>query len=699
MLKRYGVPAYKHNPFLRLLLPLIAGIILQWYIQLSLPAICIALPCLFILLLTFSLLPLAVRYKFKALQGVTINLLLVGLGLLLVWRKDIRHERNWYGNYYKDSSYIIARIDEPLIEKARSYKADSYVEAVVQNGKHIPCKGKLLLYFSKDSTAPPLHYGDKILLNKPLQSIKNSGNPGAFNYERYAAFQQVFHNVFLKDKDWVLLNGKGGNAFNSFLFTARDKILTVLRQYISNGKDELGIAEALLIGYTNDLDKDLVQSYSNTGVVHIIAISGMHLALIYVMLVWVFSRLPLIKKSTAAQVILILSCLWLFSLLTGGAASVIRSAVMFTFINIGKNFFRKAPVYNALAASAFAMLVYNPYYLWDVGFQLSYLAVIGILIFQKPFYHLLIIKNKKIDMVWQMTAVTLAAQVLTFPVCIYYFHQFPVLFLITNLIAVPLSTVILYTEILLVVLAWIPYAGNYIGKAAGWLLWLMNRFISWIDSFPFAVWDRIYANVSSTWILYAIVIATGIWLLHKNKPAFKLALLCLLAFTMIQAYGRWQVVRQNKLVVYNVAQHRAIDIIKGNTYQFIGDSIMLEDGVLQNFHLKPGRIAMQLDKQVDSVPCAYQSGNFLQVDNKKVLLIDSAVAFETPVQKINIDLIIISKNPKLYIPQLASVFNCRQYIFDASNSLWKIGKWQSDCEKLNLPFYSVPAQGAFIFDL
>ena len=699
MLKRYRVPVYKQNPFLRLLLPLIMGIVLEWYLQFSLQLICAASASFLLLLATFALLPLAIRYKFKAQQGLTINLLLIGLGLLITWQKDIRHNKNWYGNYYKDSSYLIVRIDEPLIEKARSYKANGYVEAILQDGKKTPCKGKLLLYFSKDSTVPQLHYGDKILINKNLQAIKNSGNPGAFNYERYAAFQQLFHNVFLKDKDWVALNDNDGNAFNGFIFSARDKVLAVLQKYISDGKDELGIAEALLIGYTNDLDKDLVQSYSNTGVVHIIAISGMHLALIYVMLVWVFSRLPLIKRSTLAQVILILSCLWLFSLLTGGSASVIRSAVMFTFISIGKNFFRKAPIYNSLAASAFVMLLYNPYYLWDVGFQLSYLAVVGIIIFQKPIYHLLVIKNKKIDLVWQMAAVTLSAQVLTFPVCIYYFHQFPTLFLLTNLVVVPLSTIILYAEIFLVALAWIPYVGTYAGKITGWLVWLMNRFILWIDSLSFAVWDRIYANVLSTWVLYALVIAAGIWLMNKNKKAFKFAMVCLLAFTMVQTYGRWQIAKQHKLIVYNVAQHRAIDIIKGNAYRFIGDSIMLVDGVLQNFHLKPGRIAMQLTKRTDSIPELYKYGNFFQIGNKKVLFIDSAVVFEVPPQKIDIDLIIISKNPKLYIPQLASVFNCGQYIFDASNSLWKIGKWQRDCEKLNLPFYSLPEKGAFIVDL
>ncbi len=694
-----AIPIWKTSPLLRLLLPFIAGIILQWYLKIELPFIILAALSFTAAYLSFYLLPLSMRYKLQALQGLLLNLIIITAGLFISWQKDVRHSNDWYGNFYHDSDYIVVRINEPLSEKTKSYKADVYVESIISNDSVIPCKGKLLLYFSKDSAAKQLHYGDKILINKNLQRIKNSGNPGAFNYERYAAFQQTFHNVFLKDKDWIVLAEKNVNLFWQFIYTARERVLSSLQQNISSGKDELGIAEALLIGYTNDLDKDLVQAYSNTGVVHIIAISGMHLALIYVMLVWLFARIPFIKKSKWLQVLLILSCLWLFSLLTGGAASVLRSAVMFTFITVGKTFFKQSSVYNSLAASALVMLCYNPFYLWDVGFQLSYLAVAGIVIFQKPIYNLLYIKNKWADKIWQMVAVTTAAQLLTFPVCIYYFHQFPLLFLITNLVAVPLSTIILYAEIFLVAFSWIPFVGLYSGKLTGWLLWGMNKFILWVNNFSFAVWDKIPATAFTTWLLYAVVIFAAAWLLNKNKAMLRLAIICLFGFVAAHSFIAWKIKQQQKVIVYNVPQHRAIDFVSGNNFCFVGDSILLEDGLLQNFHLKPGRIFLQLNHRKDSLQSLFTKDNFYQFGDKRVLLIDKPLAFETPEQKINVDIIIISKNPKLYIPQLAEVFNCNQYVFDASNSLWKIGKWKQDCDKLNLPFHSVPDKGAFILDL
>jgi competence protein ComEC len=181
MLRTNAIPIWKKAPFIRLLLPLIAGIVLQWYLQIPLQVIVTAFISLGTAFLLFLLLPIALRFKVQALQGFIIQLLFITLGAWLTWQKDIRHQNNWYGNYYKDGSYLVVRIDEPLVEKNKSFKADGYVETVVQDGKAIPAEGKLLLYFSKDSVKTDLQYGDKILISKKLQPLKNSGNPGAFN--------------------------------------------------------------------------------------------------------------------------------------------------------------------------------------------------------------------------------------------------------------------------------------------------------------------------------------------------------------------------------------------------------------------------------------------------------------------------------------------------------------------------------------
>ena len=699
MTKKYDIPFWKTAPFIRLLLPFVIGIITGWYLQIPILQTIFGLASFIFALVFFYLLPVVIKFKVQFVQGILINLILMGAGVLITWQKDVKHSSNWFGNYYQNGDYLVVKIAEPVIEKTKSIKADALVQGIIRNKTAISNSGKLLLYFSKDSSARQLQYGDIILVSKKLQAIKNSGNPGAFNYERYAAFQGIFYNVFLQPKDWVLLPQKNVNFFQQFIYAAREKVLSILRTYAGSSKDELGITEALLIGYTNDLDKDLVQSYSNTGVVHIIAISGMHLGLIYVMLIWVFKRLPYIKKSKLLQVVLILGCLWLFSLVTGASASVCRAAVMFTFITIGANFFKQASIYNSLAASAFVMLCYNPFYLWDVGFQLSYLAVVGIVAFQRPIYNWFYISNKYADAAWKLLAISLSAQVLTFPICVYYFHQFPNMFLLTNLIAVPLSSGILYAAIALIAFSWIPYVGLYLGKLVMGAVWCMNKIIVWVDSLPFTLWDKIPATVLTTWLLYFTVIGASLWLLRAQKNWFKFSMLSLLAFVTVHAVNNWQIKNQHKLIVYNVGQHKAIDFVKGSNYQFVGDSILLEDGLLQNFHLKPGRVALQLNNRTDSLQPFLGNGRFCQFGNKKIVLIDTLLNLLPNANPIAVDLVIISKNPKLYINQLVKVFNCKQVVFDASNSIWKIEKWKQECDKLHLQHYSIPDKGAFIVDL
>jgi len=227
----------------------------------------------------------------------------------------------------------------------------------------------------------------------------------------------------------------------------------------------------------------------------------------------------------------------------------------------------------------------------------------------------------------------------------------------------------------------------------------MNKTILWFNDMPFSVWDQISVSVTSTIILYIFILCAGYWLLNKNTTAFKLSLFALFFFSAITGYTKWKNYNQQKLIVYNVPQHQAIDFINGNAYKFIGDSVLLPDGMLQNFHLKPGRTMLQLYNKVDSLAPLYRNDNFFQFNSKKVLLIDQSILFQSPEQKMNVDYIIISKNPRIYISQLVDVFNCNQFVFDASNPLWKIAKWKKDCEQLHLRCWSVPEQGAFIADL
>jgi len=694
----YRIPPWKTAPFFRLLLPFMVGIILQWYIYFQPSYIIVCTTSFSVAAFLIYFLPTSVRYLLRFMPGALIHCIVASIAMLITWYNDPRHQSAWYGNNDDSNSFLVIRINEPLVAKANSYKAIGIVETVINENGAIHTNGKLLLYFSKDSLLPPLKYGNKILVQKRPQQIKNSGNPGAFDYRRYASFQQVFQQVFLKKEDWKLLSGVQSTTFRGLLILARENIIKLLKRYIQ-GNEELSIAEALLIGYKEDLDKDLVQAYSNTGVVHIIAISGLHLGLIYFMLTWILNRIPLIKRSKHLKSFLLIASLWLFSLLTGGAASVLRSAVMFTTIVIGQSYFKKSSIYNSLCSSAFILLCYNPYFLWDVGFQLSYLAITGIVAIQQPIYRMLYIKNKWINKVWQMASVTIAAQLLTFPVCLYYFHQFPTVFLFSNLVAVPLSTLILFSEILLMIFSWNPFIGIYAGKAITWMIWLMNRVIRLFNDLPYSLIENVYADLVTTWILYGMIVFFCGWILYKNKLLLKLSLITLLLFTALHVYSKVKLNQQKKVIVYNIPRHTAVDFIYRSEYLFYGDSVLEEKGMLLNFHLKPARIACRLQNRMDSIGDLVHNGNLWKFGKKKLMILDSPVMFEPLVQKIYVDALIISKNPKINIAPLLSAIQPSVIVFDASNSLWKIAQWKKECEQLHLSCHSVPDKGAFVLNV
>lgn len=691
------MPAYqpyfwKRMPFVRLIIPFTAGIIIQWIFPFSFIILLALAGFATLIMFIFSRLPFAKKYLYRWIPGISINLLFIAAGALIIYNKDIRHNQNWIGNYNTDSVAVLATLQEPLVEKAKSYKAEASVEAININGKWKDVKSNVLIYFSKDSSLPDLRYGSQVLFYKPLQLIKNSGNPGSFNYKQYNAFQDIYHQVFLKTSEYIIAQTTDENAFKSWLFNVRSAVIQKLQQYIK-GDREAGVAEALLIGYRNDLDKDLVQAYSNTGVVHIIAISGLHLGMIYMALVWLLQPFKKTRWIKWVRPFIILAILWIFTLLAGGVPSILRSAVMFSFIVLGETIDRKSSIYNTLAASAFVMLCYNPYFLWDVGFQLSYAAVVSIILFAKPVYNWFYSKNKLIDFFWKLTSVTIAAQILTVPIIFYSFHQFPNLFLITNCIIVPLSSVILFAELILLIFSFIPAAAAFVGFITSEMLAFMNGFIERINNVPFAVYDGIQNNPAETILLYVFIISICYWLLNKTKTVLFAGLTAMFVFIAIDAYQNFGLKQQQKIIVYNVPQHNAIDFIAGKQYAFVGDTALLNNDYLKSFHLKPSRTLHRITS-TSNFPDFYISYPFMQFQGKRILLIDRPFKFETPA-KIPLDLIVISKNPRVRIAELAAVFDCRQYVFDGSNSTWKINQWKKDCDSLHLRNYSTPEKGAF----
>lgn len=630
------------------------------------------------------------------LSSVLLQLCLVVAGCLLMLMHTLSMSPGYIEKWYANGQTIVATLTEPPVPKSKSVKAEATVQLLTSEGKLRNTEGKIIMYLSKSESMPALEYGSVIAFRKPLQHISNAGNPGSFNYKAYAERQGIFYQAFLKDHEYEVLAYRNANAFLSITFNTRDWVLRQIIRYIPDPAEN-GVAQALLIGYRGDLDKALVEQYANTGVVHIIAISGMHLGMIYGLLIFLLQPLGQKRSMIVVRLAIMLGSIWIFTLLTGAAPSITRAAIMFTMVSAGQALHKNASIYNSLAAAAILLLIINPYSLWDVGFQLSFSAVLSIAVFYQPIQKWWSPKNILVKKVWQLIAVTIAAQILTMPMAVYHFHQFPLYFLLSNLVAVPLSGFALYALLALLGLSWWPAAAVLAGWVAGTAIRWLNTFILWVNELPFTTLSHIQISIPQALLLYATLFSLCWWWFYKSKPGLVMAFSSIMLFTLGQTRQLADASQQHRLVIYNVPQYTAIDYIAGRQSTFIGDTAIAQPGFLQNFHLLPSRILMQFKPSANLL--LDTTNNFtLNLAGKKITLLRRQLDYRRskPVQT---NILLVSGNPPGNPYKILSLIKCDEVVLDGSNSAGRIARWKSAADSLHLRLHSVPHDGAFVVNL
>lgn len=606
---------------------------------------------------------------------------------------------HWYGHQLAKNTTLEVRITSELEEKNKTYKAEAEVIQLFRGDSSSKVSGELLLYFAKGDSMPKLSYGDHIYIPNKLQNLRGSGNPGAFDYAQYCRSKNWYHSCYLRPEDWHFTGTHTSDVWSVFsswnTFTRN-----ILKRYISD-TTVIGIAEALLIGYRKDVDQDTWQAYSNTGIVHIIAISGLHMAMVYASARWLLLLLPFLKKRKRIAIGLAILFMWLFAALTGLPPSVSRAAVMFTFIGIGEMSDRKIPIYNNLAASALALLCINPSWLFDVGFQLSYLALISLVLFYEPVYHFIYVKSKPIDWIWKLMAGTLAAQILTFPLCVYYFHQFPLLFLITNLVAVPASTVILYLEIVLVIFSWFTPLAKLLGVIVSFLIQWLNAFVFYLSQFSFAVWSGLQITFSEFIVLFLMVITISAFIMWRRTMWLYLSLSLCTLLALLFIGSRWQSLHQQKLIVYNVPNQKQLQFIYGTSY-FSPDESTLSK--LTNWHIYTHRPAVNFlhlrSEDSNFLSFARQdSTTFYAEFSGKKFLRTSSLSF-TLSDTLRIDYLILSKGIHSYQLLPDKKLIPKVIVLDSSIPFYQTQKIKDELSQhFQTEIISVSEDGTYIVDL
>lgn len=496
-------------------------------------------------MLAFEYLKPVRRFGFRTVAGVILLFMLFLCGIFIVSWSDIKTRPGWYGNHLENLTTLSIVLEERPVEKAKSYKLTAQIIRATEDEALIPVTGKIIIYLPKDSQVLSLTKGDELIIKNHLKPIENFENEKGFDYRRYMALQGIYHQAYLKKDSWKFTGRNHQNFLGRSVQASLSYFHGVFQDKLK-GTEEIALVKALLTGDRTELDRDLVQAYSNTGVVHIMAISGLHLGLIYLFLVRLTQIIPFLRRSNIFKITVVLAGIWFFAFMTGCSPSVMRAAVMFSFLSLGILKKIKTTTYNFWAAAAFILLWFNPLLLFNVGFQLSFLAVLGILVVQRPVYNWFSFQNKLADYLWQLMSVSIAAQLFTMPLCLYYFHQFPVLFLVANLVAIPLASTGLWLGVILLMTSWVPLLNNLVSFLVETSFNWLNRFVRHLDSFSFSVWKGIEINEAETILLSLVIIFLLSWLMKKSKLALSFALTCMIGMAVISGYQHWHGSQQSR---------------------------------------------------------------------------------------------------------------------------------------------------------
>ncbi len=692
------LPYWKESPFVRILLPFIAGIFTYTqFPDLSLYAVGIMASVVLLAIIAFRYVADPLKFQYALLPGMLLHLLLLACGYFTCKIHEPGCSAIWYRHHKKVPDHLLIRLSSPPEQREKTDKAEAEIIAVYTRQEYARANGKVILYFQHSEKNKTINEGDHLLISNKLNDIRHSGNPGSFDYARYCANRGIFQTAYLKANEWIKTT-QHSEDFASFFSKLNASTRAILKKYIPDSAAH-GVAEALLLGYRGDIDENTWQAYSNTGIVHIIAISGMHMAMVYGSTRWLLLLIPFFKKRKRSALVMALMLMWAFACLTGLPASVARAAIMFTFIAWGEMQNRQTHSLNMLAASAFFMLSFNPSYLQDVGLQLSYLAVCSLIMFYLPIFRLWMPQNTIAENVWKLCAMTIAAQVLTLPLCLFYFHQFPLLFMLTNLFAVPLTSFILYLEILLVFVSSLTPVATVAGVVIARLIIFVNSSIATLAKLSFAVWSDIQISVFQLILLFCFIAFVSLFLWRKNFQWLCISLSILLIFCSTLLYRQWEIFHQHKIIVYHTAGRQHIEFIEQNHFYSPDHDSLQKETRNEKYVFHPAHTFFSVAEAAQS-PIALRQKNGVALccfNNKKVIRIENnRFEMSTPIET---DLLIISKKCVIDTVWLNRNIRPHQIVLDASVPVWTLQDKRSQLANTGIPIHCVAEDGAFIWDI
>ena len=672
-------------PIAKITLGFVLGILVAFYYK---PAISLVFSILFIAFCAFVITYLISKKNVANPNyfGLATYFLALNIGV----SSQIIHTSSFQSANYIHHKSIFEEphlVSVTIREKLRSSAYNDRYIVLVNQIDGATKSGRILLNIRKDSLITPLEIGSHLKINERLYKSGPAKNPNQFDYGKYLENKQIYAQIYANASEIKI-----GSILEKDIWYYTSKLRTKIIRNLEKSnfnKNELNVAIALILGQQQDISPEIIKDYQYAGAVHILSVSGLHIGFILLFVTFILKPFPNTRRGSFIKLIIILFSLFSFGLIAGLAPSVLRSVTMFSFVAIGMYLRRSTNIFHTLLVSMLLILLVQPSFLFDVGFQLSYLALFFILWLQPLLAQLWKPKNAMANYFWDILTVSFAAQIGTLPLSIYYFHQFPGLFFVTNLVIIPFLSVIMGLGVLVMFLAAFDFVPFFLAKTLEWSIYFLNKIINTIASLEQFIFREIPFNWQLLLSLYLLVIAAIIWF---KKPSFNrlaLALISVIIFQIAYFQTYWTVRNQRELVIFNSKKNTLIAERNGDSISLYAcDSLLKTANQNQTFtsYSMGNFSSLKIKKRVQNL--IYFNGN-------KILILDSLGVYPKDIRP---DVVVFTQSPKINFERFLQTTKPKIVVADASNfrNIQKL--WMETCLKAKIPFHATGEKGFYKLD-
>jgi len=636
-------------------------------------------------------------YKYRWLGGILINIILFVFGWIIVINYSELRSNNHFSKI--KAQYLVVRVNNEPVLKNGFLRFTAGVEACVYKDRKSTASGTLLVTLKDTSTQKP-GYGTELLIPADYKPVDPPFNPSEFNYKKYLANKNIFYQAVLFPKQFVVLKSNSGNLLLAKSLRLRQQLVEKLKRNMRD-TDATAVASTLILGYKADLSGDILEAYSKTGTVYVLTVSGAQVAIIYFLLSYTLRFLERFKYGKLLRAVIIIVVIWYYALLTGCAMAVCRVALMVSMVTIGKAFSRYINTLNILAISAFLLLCYDPYFIAEVGFQLSYLAVFGLLIFKPMVDGWFKFKKQWAAKLWSLCSASIAIQAAIFPLCAFYFHQFPVYFLISNLFVIIPAAVIMYSGIFYLLLPQIPVVSSSIAFILEKAAILMNKGLALIEHSPFSSIDKIWLTIPERLLLFIIIFFLLIFSYAKKLWPLQLSLIALLLLSTSLSVKKIGESQSKNIAWLNLGKHTGI--VFRNGYEAIVLSDLKNTDKSYLYAVQPyldscginNAKVFGLNQDINSA-WLKKRFSFVKFETASLFIFDGALQNTALSPRLAADYIYITGNRCKELNKINSNFDYRTLVLDGSNSDQTIDDLEKQIRAENIDYKILKRNNSFI---